>query len=205
MTMPMTFPVKKRLASVVLLGSLLTTFSTHSHASPYLVILDLTSGALSNQRGAPVGFDTYDESGFHLRMDRPGDHMDADVLGSDLYFHNGPSNPDNITWRLSYGGSAFNFFDIDITGLFNGGTALTITGSNSNTEVLTSAGEYSLFGFSSVTWVKFDLSPDGGDQAVGFNSLVVGTTGAPEPGTLGLLGLGISAALVLKRRQQQLG
>jgi hypothetical protein len=203
MTMPMPFHIKRQLASVVLFGSLLATLSTNSQASPYLLILDLTSGTQSNLKGASVAFDTYDEHGFRLQMDHAGDHMDADVPGSDLYFHNGFNNPSNVTWKLSYGGSAFNFFLADIAGFFDGGTALTLTGSNGNVAELTGPGEAFLSGFSNVTWVKFDLSPDDGTQAMGLNSLHVGTVGAPEPGILGLFGLGFSAAMLRKRRQQQ--
>jgi hypothetical protein len=164
-----------------------------AQASPILVQLDLISGELSNLNGALTGNDTYDEDGFRLQMDNATDHLDANVFDSNLYFHNGFSNPGNIHWTLSRGGAIFDLLQLDLAALVDGASSLTLTGSNDQVQVLETLGQSVLSGFTDVSWVKFDIAPDVGSAGVGIDSLEFAIDSAiiPEPRMLFLMGLAL--------------
>ncbi|WP_342119011.1 PEP-CTERM sorting domain-containing protein [Pseudoduganella sp. OTU4001] len=166
------------------------------------VTLDLTSGSHANLNGSAV-FDTYTEDGFRLRMVRAGDHYDLNYIG-DLTFHNGPSNGDDASLVLDFFGASFNLANINIAGYAGGANSITLTGSNGVTQVLSGLGTLSVAGMGNVTSVIFDIDQDGGAQAVGLSELNVDTTPTqqvPVPGTLGLLGLGLPALVLARRRR----
>lgn len=169
-------------------------------ANASVIDLDLISGSDSVTKGAPFGFDTYTESGFTITMDRAGDHIDRGFLG-DLGFHNGPANPDNITWTLSFGGNAFSLLGVDVGGFSSGATSFTVTGSSGISQVI-SANGFNLVSLLNVTSVKFNIDQDGGIESVGLNGLRVDTApSVPDAtSTLGLLALGF-AACVLGRKK----
>lgn len=190
-----------RLAMLVLLVSILLLASATSSKAA-LVTLDLSSGTDGVTGGTLVGFDTYQESGFQLKMDRAGDHYDRGYIGV-LGFHNGPNNQDDISWTLSFGGSAFDLLSINIAG-FVSATSVTLTGSNGASQILSSVGLNAVAGLSNVTFVTFNIDQDGGSQAVGLNSLSVDNAPVriPEAGSsLALLGFGVAGLTLLRRKR----
>lgn len=172
-----------------------------ANAAP--ILLDLSSGTDSIQNGAPFGLDTYVEGGFRIQMDRAGDHIDRGFLG-DLGFHNGPANPDDITWTLSKFGLAFSLLSIDLGGFANGFSSLLLTASNGATQTVSTGGLTSILGMGNVTFVQFDILQDGGIQAVGMNGITVDNAqnSVPVPGTLALLGIGLAGLGALRRKQK---
>lgn len=188
----------KKLLSLLIATSTLGMINA-AHAAP--IVLDLTSGTSSTLNNF-YAEDTYDEDGFRLQM-RAGDHFDIGFIG-DLGFHNGPLNPDNTLWRLTFGGNAFSLTDVVISGFENGGNQLILTGSNAAVQVLTAIGNNSVIGMGKVTWVEFNIGPDGGVEALGLNQINVDNdpVGAPEPVSLSLLGLGLAGVASQRRRKQ---
>jgi len=190
--------MKKLACLLALAGSVAT-----AQAAP--INLDLTSGVFSITNGATFLYDTYVEDGFRIRMVRAGDHFDPGFVG-DIGFHNGPLNEDNISWTLDFFGASFMLTDIDIAGFTNGATSVTLTGSNGAIQTIAAAGISAIAGMGNITSVTFNIDQDGDIQALGLNGINVETTpddpqAVPLPSTLGLLGLGL-AALGLSRRRR---
>lgn len=183
------------------LAALSLAFSA-AQASP--IQLDLTSGLNANNNGSVV-FDTYTEDGFRIRMVRAGDHYDPNYIG-DIGIHNGFQNKDDVSWVLDFFGASFNLVNVNIAGYLDGATSLTLTGSNGATQTLTGTGTLAIAGMGDVTSVVFNIDQDGGTQGVGLSEINVDTTPAqqvPVPGTLALLGLGLSALGFSRRRAGQ--
>ncbi|WP_028102143.1 hypothetical protein [Pseudoduganella violaceinigra] len=165
------------------------------------VTLDMTSGTNANNNGSVV-FDTYTEDGFRLRMVRAGDHYDPNFIG-DIGIHNGFQNPDDVSWVLDFFGASFNLVNLNIAGFNDGATSITLTGSNGATQTLSGTGPLAIFGMAGVTSVTFNIDQDGGTQGVGISEINVDTAPSqqlPLPGTLGLIGLGLSALGIARRR-----
>lgn len=176
---------------------LLTVGSTNAVATT----LDLVSGVDSTLNGATTRFDTYDEDGFRIQVDRPGDHIDRGFTG-DMGFHNGPSNEANISWTLTFGGSEFNLLDIDTAGFESGASSFTLTDSNSHTQVIDSNGITAIFGMTSVTSVTFNIDQDqvGGVEFVGLNEITV--SAVPIPAAVWLFGSGVIGMLGCMRKKK---
>lgn len=166
------------------------------------VTLDMTSGTNANLHGSAV-YDTYTEDGFRLRMVRAGDHYDPGYIG-DIGIHNGFQNPDDVSWVLDFFGANFSLVNIDIAGYDSGASSITLTGSNGATQTLSGLGMLAVAGMGDVTSVVFNIDQDGGTQGVGISEINVDTAPAqqlPLPGTLGLVGLGLSALGIARRRK----
>lgn len=184
---------------LVSLAALVFCFST-AQAAP--ITLDLTSGVHANLNGSVV-FDTYTEDGFRLRMVRAGDHYDPSFLG-DIGVHNGFSNADNVSWVLDFFGASFSLANINIAGYADGAASLTLTGSNGATQVLSGLDTLAVAGMANVTSVVFNIDQDGGTQGVGISEIIVDnapTAQVPLPGSLALLGLGLSVFGLARRRR----
>ncbi|MGW8394835.1 hypothetical protein [Pseudoduganella sp. HUAS MS19] len=180
------------------LAALALAFSA-VQASP--LQLDLTSGSNANNNGSAV-FDTYTEDGFRIRMVRAGDHYDPNYIG-DLGIHNGFQNADDVSWVLDFFGASFNLVSANIAAYLDGASSLTLTGSNGATQTLSGTGTLAIAGMGDVTSVVFNIDQDGGTQGVGFAEINVDTAPAqqlPLPDTLALLGLGLSALVLARRR-----
>jgi hypothetical protein len=170
--------------------------STHAVATT----LDLVSGVDSILNGAITSFDTYDEDGFRIQMDRAGDHLDRNFIG-DIAIHNGPTNQSNVSWTLTFGGSAFNLLDIDTAGLLNGASSFTLTDSNNHTQVVDSTGVTAISGMIDVTFVIFNIDQDqvAGIEAIGLNEITV--SAVPVPATAWLFGSGLLGMLGWMRKK----
>ena len=165
--------------------------------------LDLTSGTWANLHNSAVS-DTYTESGFRLSTVRAGDHFDPGI-NSDVYIHNGFQNGDNVSWVLDFSGASFSLLNFNIAGYFDGAASITLTGSNGVVETLSGLGNLAITGMGDVTSVVFNIDQDGGTQGVAFSEINVDPAPAqqvPVPGSLGLLGLGLSALGFARRRQK---
>lgn len=165
--------------------------------------LDLTSGTWANLNNSAV-VDTYTESGFRLRTVRAGDHFDPGYL-SDVGIHNGFQNGDDVSWVLDFFGASFSLLNFNIAGYDAGATSITLAGSNGATQTLSGLGNQPIAGMQGVTSVVFNIDQDGGTQGVGFSAISVDAAPAqqlPVPGTLGLLGLGLSALGATRRRNK---
>ena len=185
----------KKLACLAVLSLALSA----AQAAP--IQLDLTSGAFANNNGSAV-VDTYTEDGFRLRMVRAGDHFDPGYIG-DIGTHNGFQNADDVSWVIDFFGASFNLVNINIAGYDAGAASVTVTGSNGATQILSGLGTLAIAGMGNVTSVVFNIDQDGGTQGFGFSEINVDTTPAqqvPLPGTLALLGLGLSALGIARRR-----
>lgn len=180
------------------LAALALCFSA-AHAAP--IQLDLTSGTDANINNSVV-FDTYTEDGFRIRMIPAGAHYDRNFVG-DIGIHNGFSNPADVSWVLDFFGASFNLLNVNIAAYTDGAASLTLTGSNGATQVLSGVGTLAIAGMGDVTSVVFNINQDGGTQGVGLAEINVDTTPAqqvPVPGSLALLGLGLSALGISRRR-----
>lgn len=163
--------------------------------------LDLTSGAFANNNGSAV-VDTYTEDGFRLRTVRAGDHFDPLFIG-DIGIHNGFQNADDVSWVIDFFGASFSLVSINIAAYADGASSITVSGSNGATQTLSGTGTLAIAGMGNVTSVVFNIDQDGGTQGFGFSEINVDTTPVqqvPVPGTLMLLGLGLSALGVSRRR-----
>jgi hypothetical protein len=163
--------------------------------------LDLTSGTWANLHNSAVA-DTYTESGFRLRTVRAGDHFDPGYI-SDVGIHNGFQNGDDVSWVLDFFGASFSLLNFNIAGYDSGASSVTLTGSNGATQTLSGLGNMAINGMGDVTSVVFNIDQDGGTQGVGFSAISVDTTPVqqvPVPGSLALLGLGLSALGFTRRR-----
>lgn len=181
------------------LAALALCFSA-AQAAP--VTLDMTSGVNANLNGSAV-FDTYAEDGFRLRLVRAGDHYDPGFIG-DIGIHNGFSNGDDVSWVLDFFGASFSLASINIAGYVDGAASLTLTGSNGATQVLSGLGTLAITGMGNVTSVVFNIDQDGGTQGIGISEINVDNTPAqqlPLPGSLGLIGLGLTIFSVARRRR----
>lgn len=166
------------------------------------ITLDLTSGNNANLHGSVV-YDTYTEDGFRLSMVRAGDHYDPAYL-SHIGIHNGFQNHDDVSWVLDFFGASFSLVNVNIAAFDSGASSLTLTGSNGATQTLSGTGALAIAGMGNVTSVVFNIDQDGGTQGVGLFEINVDTTPAqqvPLPGTLGLIGLGLSALGLARRRK----
>lgn len=182
------------------LAALAFSFSA-ARAAP--LTLDLTSGAWANLNNSAV-VDTYTEAGFRLRTVRAGDHFDPAFI-SDVGIHNGFQNGDDVSWVLDFFGASFSLLNFNIAGYADGATSITLTGSNGATQTLSGTGNLDVAGMGSVTSVVFDIDQDGGTQGVGFSAISVDNAPAqqvPAPSTLALLGLGLSALGLARRRSK---
>jgi hypothetical protein len=185
----------KKLACLAVLSLALSA----AQAAP--IQLDLTSGAFANNNGSAV-VDTYAEDGFRLRMVRAGDHFDPGYIG-DIGTHNGFQNADDVSWVIDFFGASFGLVNINIAGYADGAASITVSGSNGATQVLSATGTLAIAGMGNVTSVVFNIDQDGGTQGFGFSEINVDTTPTqqvPLPGTLALLGLGLSALGISRRR-----
>jgi len=181
------------------LAALALSFSA-AQAAP--IQLDLTSGTDANNNGSVV-FDTYTEDGFRIRMMPLGAHYDRNFVG-DIGIHNGFSNPADVSWVLDFFGASFSLLSINIAAYTDGATSLTLTGSNGATQTLSGTGLLAIAGMGDVTSVVFNIDQDAGTQGVGLTEINVDTTPArqvPVPGTLALLGLGLSALGISRRKR----
>lgn len=181
------------------LAALALCFSA-AQAAP--LTLDMSSGVHANLNGSVV-FDTYTEDGFRLRLVRAGDHYDPSFIG-DIGIHNGFSNGDNVSWVLDFFGASFSLLNVNIAGYTDGASSLTLTGSNGATQVLSGLGTLAVAGMGNVTSVVFNIDQDGGTQGVGISEINVDNAPAaqvPLPGGLALLGLGLSALGLMRRRR----
>ncbi|XLZ69266.1 PEP-CTERM sorting domain-containing protein [Massilia sp. SR12] len=181
------------------LAALALCFST-AHAAP--ITLDMTSGVHANLNGSVV-YDTYTEDGFRLRMVRAGDHYDPNFIG-DIGIHNGFSNPNDVSWVLDFFGASFSLLNINIAGFVDGAASLTLTGSNGASQVLSGVGSLVVAGMGNVSSVVFNIDQDGGIQGVGISEINVDNAPAaqvPLPGSLALLGFGLSALRLARRRR----
>jgi len=180
------------------LAALSLAFSA-AQAAP--IQLDLTSGTFANNNGSAV-VDTYTEDGFRLRTVRAGDHFDPGFI-SDIGIHNGFQNKDDVSWVIDFFGASFNLVNINIFGYVDGAASITVTGSNGATQTLSGTGLLAIAGMGDVTSVVFNIDQDGGTQGFGFSEINVDTAPVqqiPVPGTLALLGLGLSALGISRRR-----
>ncbi|KQV47669.1 MULTISPECIES: PEP-CTERM sorting domain-containing protein [unclassified Duganella] len=180
------------------LAALSVAFAT-AQAGP--IQLDLTSGIFANNNGSVV-VDTYTEDGFRLRTVRAGDHFDPAFIG-DIGIHNGFQNADDVSWVIDFFGASFNLVNINIAGYVDGASSITVTGSNGATQILSGLGTLALAGMGNVISVVFNIGQDGGTQGFGFSEINVDTTPVqqlPVPGSLALLGLGLSALGISRRR-----
>lgn len=185
----------KKLACLAALSLAIAT----AQAAP--IQLDLTSGAFANNNGSVV-VDTYTEDGFRLRTVHAPDHFDPGLLG-DIGIHNGFQNQDDVSWVIDFFGASFSLVNINIAGYNNGASSVTVTGSNGVTQVLSGTGTLAITGMGNVTSVVFNIDQDGGTQGFGFSEINVDTTPAqqlPIPGSLALLGLGLAALGIARRR-----
>lgn len=164
------------------------------------ITLDLVSGVDSTLNGAITRFDTYDEDGFRIQVDRAGDHIDRGFIG-DFGFHNGPTNQADISWTLTFGGNVFNLLDIDTAGFSEGASSFTLTDSNAHTQVIDSSGITAISGMTDITFVTFNIDQDqlGGAEFVGLNEMTV--SAAPIPATAWLFGSGVMGMLGWKRKK----
>ncbi|KQZ43232.1 PEP-CTERM sorting domain-containing protein [Duganella sp. Root1480D1] len=186
----------KKLACLAALSLALSA----AHAGP--IQLDLTSGIDANNNGSVV-FDTYTEDGFRIRMIPNGAHYDRSFIG-DIGIHNGFQNPDDVSWVLDFFGASFSLLNVNIAAYADGATSLTLTGSNGATQTLSGTGMLDVAGMGNVTSVVFNIDQDGGTQGVGLAEINVDsspTQQVPVPGTLALLGLGLSALGMSRRRK----
>lgn len=182
------------------LAALAFSFSA-AQAAP--LTLDLTSGTWANLHGSAVS-DTYTESGFRLRTVRAGDHFDPG-FSSDVFIHNGFQNKDDVSWVLDFFGATFSLLDFNIAGYADGASSITLTGSNGAVQTLSGLGNMVITGMDAVTSVVFNIDQDGGTQGVAFSEISVDPAPAqqvPVPGSLALLGLGLSALGLARRRSK---
>jgi hypothetical protein len=149
-------------------------------------------------------FSTYTEDGITLfAANGAPDHFHDDfnfvngTTGATIFSSDG--GPQRIIFNT--GASLFSLTSLEVWDIDASSGPITFTASSGATQLVSATGTVVFgSGFNNVSFVQIDVPDPSNDIFVAIDDIHVATTTIPEPGTLGLLSLGLGCLVLVRRR-----